>query len=226
MSVKKDNKLPNLSSDKDSLNLKKNITPKNLIGDNFNFKKVKNNLEVIFMEDILTILNNKDNHIDMDSFSTTMRVNKRAGEKEEISFDKITKRIKKLSNKLNINATELAQTIISQIYDGIHTSQIDELAAEICAARSTVHPDYGVMASRIIISNHHKNTSPSFSEVIQSLWDNVDIHNKHTPIINKQLYEMTMANKEKINSVIDYGKDYNFDYFGFKTLERAYLLKI
>ena len=169
---------------------------------------------------------NNDNSINMETFSTTMLVNKRTGEKEEISFDKITKRIKKLSNKLNINTTELPQTIISQIYDGINTSQIDGLAAEICAARSTIHPDYGVMASRVIISNHHKNTSPSFSEVIQTLWDNVDVHNKHTPIINKQLYEMTMTNKEKINSVIDDNKDYNFDYFGFKTLERAYLLKI
>jgi ribonucleoside-diphosphate reductase alpha subunit len=228
MDVKVENNLTKSSSDKDSLILEKNIAPKNLIEDNYNFKKVKDNFEDNFMTDKQIIESTKDTNTiaKMESFSTTMRVNKRTGEKEEISFDKITKRIKKLSHKLNINATELAQTIISQIYDGIHTSQIDELAAEICAARSTVHPDYGVMASRIIISNHHKNTSPSFSEVMQTLWDNVDIHNKHTPIINKELYEMTMANKEKINSVIDYDKDYNFDYFGFKTLERAYLLKI
>ena len=229
MTLNKENKTSKHSLVKDSLILEKNIESKNLIEDNLNFKKIKDNLEDIFMTE-LQIAENKKNtsnpSTNMESFSTTMRVNKRTGEKEEISFDKITKRIKKLSNKLNINATELAQTIISQIYDGIHTSQIDELAAEICAARSTVHPDYGIMASRIIISNHHKNTSPSFSEVMQSLWDNVDIHNKHTPIINKKLYEMTMANKEKINSVIDYDKDYNFDYFGFKTLERAYLLKI
>ena len=226
MVVKSNNNLSEPSSHKDSLILEKIIEPKSLIGDNYNLKKVKDNLEDNFMTDNQISENKVNKPANMESFSTTMRVNKRTGEKEEISFDKITKRIKKLSHKLNINATELAQTIISQIYDGIHTSQIDELAAEICAARSTVHPDYGVMASRIIISNHHKNTSPSFSEVMQTLWDNVDIHNKHTPIINKELYEMTMANKEKINSVIDYDKDYNFDYFGFKTLERAYLLKI
>jgi len=228
MDVKVENNLTKSSSDKDSLILEKNIAPKILIEDNYNLKKVKDNFEDNFMTDKQIIESTKDTNTiaKMESFSTTMRVNKRTGEKEEISFDKITKRIKKLSHKLNINATELAQTIISQIYDGIHTSQIDELAAEICAARSTVHPDYGVMASRIIISNHHKNTSPSFSEVMQTLWDNVDIHNKHTPIINKELYDMTLANKEKINSVIDYDKDYNFDYFGFKTLERAYLLKI
>jgi ribonucleotide reductase alpha subunit len=156
----------------------------------------------------------------------TMYVTKRTGEREEVSFDKITKRIKKLSTGLCINPMELAQTIISQIYDGISTMEIDELSAEVCAGRMTVHPDYCTLAKRIIISNHHKNTSPSFSEAIQMLWDNVDIHNKHTPIINEQLYAMTMENKAKINSVIDYDNDYNFDYFGFKTLERAYLLKI
>ena len=156
----------------------------------------------------------------------TMNVAKRTGEREEVSFDKITKRIKKLSQGLHINPMELAQTIISQIYDGISTMQIDELGAELCASRMTVHPDYGILAKRIIISNHHKNTSPSFSEVIQQLWDNVNIHGKHTPIINEKLYKMTMENKAKINTVLDYEKDYNFDYFGFKTLERSYLLKV
>ena len=93
----------------------------------------------------------------------TMYVTKRTGEKEEVSFDKITKRLKKLSTGLCINPMELAQTIISQIYDGITSMEIDELSAEICAGRMTVHPDYGILAKRIIISNHHKNTSPSFS---------------------------------------------------------------
>ena len=161
-----------------------------------------------------------------ESDSGTMNVTKRTGELEEVSFDKITKRIKKLSSGLKINPMELAQTIITQIYDGITTMEIDELSAEICAGRMTVHPDYGILAKRIIISNHHKNTSPSFSEVIQQLWNNKDIHDKHNPIVNKRLYDMTMENKSKINTVIDYNKDFNFDYFGFKTLERAYLLKI
>ena len=166
------------------------------------------------------------NHKMSNSEPGTMYVTKRTGEREEVSFDKISKRIKKLSDKLFINTMELAQTIISQIYDGITTMQIDELTAEICASRMTQHPHYGILAKRIIISNHHKNTSPSFSEVIQQLWNNVDYHGVHTPIINKHLYDMTMENKSKINTVIDYNKDYNFDYFGFKTLERAYLLKI
>ena len=157
---------------------------------------------------------------------STMYVIKRTGEREEVSFDKISKRFKKLSDKLCINTIELAQSIINQIYNDITTMEIDELSAELCASRLTQHPDYGVLAKRIIISNHHKNTSPSFSEVIQQLWNNTDIHNKHSPIVNKELYDMTMENKLKINSVLDCNKDYNYDYFGFKTLERSYLLKL
>ena len=158
--------------------------------------------------------------------ANTMYVTKRGGEKEEVSFDKITKRLKKLSNGLSINTIELAQVIITQIYDGIRTTEIDELAAGTCASRVSTNPDYGVMASRIIISNHHKFTSNSFSEVVQQLCDNVDPVGESSPIINSEIYKLVMANKEKINSVIDYNRDYKFDYFGFKTLERAYLLKV
>lgn len=158
--------------------------------------------------------------------SNTMYVTKRGGEKEEVSFDKITKRLKKLSSGLSINTIELAQVIITKIYDGIKTVEIDELAAGTCACRVSSNPDYGSMASRIIISNHHKFTSNSFSEVIQQLWDNVDSQGQTSPIINESMYKLVMANKDKINSVLDYNKDYKFDYFGFKTLERAYLLKI
>ena len=158
--------------------------------------------------------------------SNTMYVTKRGGEKEEVSFDKITKRLKKLSSGLSINTIELAQIIITKIYDGIKTVEIDELAAGTCACRVSSNPDYGSMASRIIISNHHKFTSNSFSEVIQQLWDNVDSQGQTSHIINESMYKLVMANKDKINSVLDYNKDYKFDYFGFKTLERAYLLKI
>ena len=158
--------------------------------------------------------------------SNTMYVTKRGGEKEEVSFDKITKRLKKLSSGLSINTIELAQIIITKIYDGIKTVEIDELAAGTCACRVSSNPDYGIMASRIIISNHHKFTSNSFSEVIQQLWDNVDSLGQPSPIINESMYKLVMANKDKINSVLDYNRDYKFDYFGFKTLERAYLLKI
>ena len=155
-----------------------------------------------------------------------MYVIKRTGEREEVSFDKCIKRIQKLSKDLKINPTEVAQLLIMQIYDGVETYKLDELAAEICAAKSTLHPDYGKLSSRIIISNHHKNTSPSYSEVIHQLWNNKDILGVQTPLINELLYKTVMANKEKINTTIDYEKDFNYDYFGFKTLERSYLMRV
>jgi ribonucleoside-diphosphate reductase alpha chain len=156
----------------------------------------------------------------------SMYVIKRTGEREEVSFDKCLKRIQKLSKDLKINPMEVSQLIITQIYDGVETNKLDELAADICAAKTTIHPDYGKLASRIIVSNHHKNTSPSYSEVVQVLWDNKDVHGISTPLINEALYKMVMDNKEKINATLDYEKDFNYDYFGFKTLERAYLLRI
>ncbi len=158
--------------------------------------------------------------------SDTYYVTKRNGDKEEVSFDKITKRIKKLSTGLNLNCIELAQSIISRIYPGIYTRQIDELSAEICASRMTVNPDYGKLASRIIISSHHKFTTSSFSEAVQQLWDNTDVRGNPSPIVNRDFYNLVMKNKEKINSSINYDRDYNLDYFGFKTLERSYLLKV
>ena len=157
----------------------------------------------------------------------SMYVLKRNNEKEEVSFDKIIKRIQKYSKDLTkLNAIELAQQIIAQIFNGIPTHKIDELTAEICAAKTTTHPDYGKLASRITISNHHKNTSPSYSEVIQLLWDNKDVLGDHCPLINKRLYDMVMEHKNKINATLDYDKDFNYDYFGFKTLERSYLMRI
>ena len=159
--------------------------------------------------------------------SMSMYVLKRNGEREEVSFDKIIKRIQKYAKDLTkVNAIELAQQIIAQIFNGIPTHKIDELTAEICAAKTTTHPDYGKLASRITISNHHKNTSPSYSEVVQILWDNKDVLGEHCPLINKRLYDMVMEHKNKINATLDYEKDFNYDYFGFKTLERSYLMRI
>ena len=168
----------------------------------------------------------KDISISDSTMAETMYVIKRTGEREEVSFDKCLKRIQKLSKDLKINPMEVSQLIITQIYDGVETNKLDELAAEICAAKTTIHPDYGRLASRIIVSNHHKNTSPSYSEVVQVLWDNKDVHGVASPLINDALYKMVMDNKEKINATLDYDKDFNYDYFGFKTLERAYLLRI
>ena len=169
---------------------------------------------------------NNSNHLNNDNMFETMYVIKRTGEREEVSFDKCLKRIQKLSKDLKINPVEVAKLIITQIYDGVETMKLDELAAEICAAKTTIHPDYAKLASRIIISNHHKNTSPSYSEVIQQLYNNKDDLGLPKPLINERLYKIVTENKEKINSFIDYEKDYNYDYFGFKTLERAYLKRV
>ena len=103
---------------------------------------------------------------------------------------------------------------------------MDELAAYLCSSLSIEHPDYSILASRIIVSNHHKNTSPSFSETIQTLYNNVDNHGDPIPLVSTELYSVVCKNKEKLNTCIDYQRDYLFDYFGFKTLERAYLLRV
>ena len=155
-----------------------------------------------------------------------MNVQKRNGDCEEVSFDKVLKRIKLLSHELHINVFEIAQKVCSRIYDGVKTSELDELAAHMCSSLTLEHPDYGVMASRIIVSNHHKNTSPSFSETVQILYDNVDTEGKHNPLVSQELYDVVQKHKEKLNSYIDYNRDYGFDYFGFKTLEKAYLMRV
>ena len=155
-----------------------------------------------------------------------MRVIKRNSEMEDVSFDKVLNRLKNLSNGLTIDVTEIAQKVCTRIYDGVKTYELDELAAYLCSSMSIEHPDYSILASRIIVSNHHKNTSPSFSETVHILYNNVDNHDNHTPLVSEELYNIVVNNKEKLNTHIDYQRDYLFDYFGFKTLERAYLLRL
>lgn len=151
-----------------------------------------------------------------------MRVIKRNGDYEEVSFDKVLNRLKKLSdtggNALKIDISEIAQKVCTRIFDGVKTTELDEMAAYLCSSMSVEHPDYSVLASKIIISNHHKNTSPSFSETIHILHSN--------NLVSDEIYDIVNKNKEKLNSYIDYSRDYLFDYFGFKTLERAYLMKV
>jgi ribonucleoside-diphosphate reductase alpha subunit len=154
-----------------------------------------------------------------------MQVFKRNGKNQEVSFDKVKNRIKYLCSGLNIDPIIIAQKVCSRIYDGVKTSELDELAAQICTSMCTENIEYGVLGSRIIISNSHKNTSPSFSEKIYVLYHHKDIHGEHSPLIAKDVYEVVMNNKEKLNDVIDYQRDYNFNYFSYKTLERAYLMK-
>ena len=155
-----------------------------------------------------------------------MRVIKRNFEYEDVSFDKVLTRLKNLSSDLNINVYELAQKVCTRIYDGVNTYELDELSAYLSSSMSIDNPDYSILASRIIISNHQKNTSPSFSETIQILYDNKDINGNKSPLITQELYDIVSKNKEKLNNYIDYQRDFLFDYFGFKTLERAYLIRI
>jgi ribonucleoside-diphosphate reductase alpha subunit len=156
-----------------------------------------------------------------------MRVLKRNSEYQDVSFDKVSHRIRKLSEGLkSIDPIVVAQKICSQIYDGVKTSELDELTARFCASKATDNIEYGTLASRIIISNNHKNTSPSFSETITMLYNRKDTNGKIVPLINDKVYDIVLKNKNKLNDVIDYERDYNFDFFGFKTLEKAYLLKL
>ena len=159
-----------------------------------------------------------------------MRVSKRNNTYEDISFDKVLRRLRKLCEEgaklTHISPDEIAQRVCARIYDGVKTTELDELAAQMCASLVTVHPEYGTLASRIVISNHHKNTSPSFSETIGLLYNAKDIHNNPNPLISDELYNIVKAHKEKLNSTIDYQRDYTIDYFGFKTLERSYLIRV
>ena len=156
-----------------------------------------------------------------------MRVQKRDGSYEDVSFDKVLRRIQTQCADLSgVDAHSIAQRVCTRIYDGVHTTELDELAAQMCASLVTEHPDYGMLASRLIVSNHQKNTSPSFSETMSIMWHARDVHDVHSPLISEELWNIVQANKEKLNSVIEYDRDFNMDYFGFKTLERSYLVRV
>jgi len=158
-----------------------------------------------------------------------MKVEKRNGNFEVVSFDKVIKRLQALCNmepKLDIDVINIAQKVVGRIYDGVKTVELDELAARICTSNITINPSYGVLASRIIISNNHKGTSPSFSETIYILYQNKNKLGNLSPLIAADVYKIVMENKDKLNDIIDYSRDYNFDYFAFKTLEKAYLMKV
>ena len=163
------------------------------------------------------------------SFEDEMRVMKRNGNYETISFDKILHRVRKVGTEANvqINYTPLVMKIIDQLYDGIDTSKIDELTAEQCASQITQHPDFGKLGSHLIISNHHKNTKKLFADVMNDLYNFKDVNNKHSALLSKSFIDdVNSFDENVIENIIDYNRDYLIDYFGFKTLERAYLFKI
>jgi len=163
-----------------------------------------------------------------DETSTDMRVTKRDGELEDIAFDKILNRVKKLGLEANIqiNYSSLVMKVIDQLYDKIPTTKIDELTAEQCAVMSTQHPDYAVLAGRVVVSNHQKNTEASLHKVMEQLYWYNDVHGKHSPLLSYDTWMVISANKDELEGMIDYNRDYLIDYFGFKTLERAYLFKV
>jgi ribonucleoside-diphosphate reductase alpha chain len=155
-----------------------------------------------------------------------MRIIKRDGSEEPVSFDKVLKRIQKAAKGLVVQVDTLAQNIISQICDGISSSKLDDLAAQLAASLSTLHPDYATLASRLTISNHHKNTPLSFAEVVHALRNQVSLHTgKKVFYVSEELHEVSKSHAALIESRIRYERDYDFDYFGFKTLEKSYLLK-
>lgn len=161
------------------------------------------------------------------SFLTTvmeneMNVTKRNGQLETVSFDKILQRIKRIGKEagIKVNYTALAMKVIDQLYDGISTIKIDELSAEQCASMASINYEYNTLAGRIMISNHQKNTSDSFSEVMETLY------NQPASLVSDELIAVVREYKEILDELCDYSRDFLIDYFGFKTLDRAYLIKI
>ena len=158
-----------------------------------------------------------------------MNVVKRDGRKEPIMFDKITDRIRKLNYELNslVDPVKVAMRVIEGLYDGVTTSELDNLAAEIAATMTTTHPDYAKLAARISVSNMHKNTKKSFSETMKDLYEYVNPRTgKKAPLLSDEVYKIIEKNAEKLDSSVIYNRDFSYDFFGFKTLERSYLLKL
>ena len=158
-----------------------------------------------------------------------MYVVKRDGRREAVKFDKITARIKKLCYGLNplVTPEKVAMKVIEGLYDGVTTSELDNLAAEVAATNTITHPDYALLASRIAVSNLHKNTKKSFSDVIKDLYEYIDPKtNQNAPLISDEVYDVITKNADILDSTIIYDRDFRYDFFGFKTLERSYLLRL
>src|SRR5210317_611867 len=158
-----------------------------------------------------------------------MFVLKRDGRKEPVMFDKITARVRKMCYGLNklVDPVKVAMRVIEGLYDGVTTSELDNLAAEIAATMTVQHPDYARLAARIAVSNLHKNTKKTFSEVMTDLYAYVNPRTgKKAPLLSEEVYKVIMDNAAKLDSTIIYNRDFGYDYFGFKTLERSYLLKL
>jgi len=160
----------------------------------------------------------------------TMQVVNRKGEREDVRFDAILEKLSSLTTGLDTNwvdAANLTKLTIEGLYDGVTTRELDQLAAETAASLASHHPDYSKLAARICVDDLHRSTKGTFSEVITDLREFIDPESgEHAPLISEEVYEIIMANKENLDSYVDYDRDFNYDYFGFKTLERSYLLKL
>jgi len=158
-----------------------------------------------------------------------MNVLKRDGRSEPMMFDKITARVRKLCYGLNelVDPVKVAMRVIEGLYDGVTTSELDTLAAEIAATMTVTHPDYALLAARISVSNLHKNTKKTFSDVMTDLYEYVNPRTgKKAPLLSDEVYKIIKKNSDELDSIIIYNRDFGYDYFGFKTLERSYLLKL
>ncbi|KAK4909207.1 ribonucleotide-diphosphate reductase subunit rnr1, partial [Elasticomyces elasticus] len=159
-----------------------------------------------------------------------MFVYKRNGRKERVQFDKITARVSRLCYGLDpehVDAAAITQKVISGVYQGVTTIELDNLAAETAAYMTVTHPDYATLAARIAVSNLHKQTKKQFSAVVTDLYNYVNPKNgKPSPMISQKTYECVMKHADELDSAIVYDRDFNYQYFGFKTLERSYLLKV
>lgn len=159
-----------------------------------------------------------------------MQVIKRSGHREEVSFDKITARLRKLTYNLDtnyVNLIEVSRKVIMGLYDGVTTVELDNLAAETAATMATVHPDYALLAARIAVSNLHKETEKSFSKVVNELYHYVDPKTgDRAGLISEDTQRIVQKHKSRLDSAIIFDRDFEFDYFGFKTLERSYLMRM
>mmetsp|Transcript_85055 Transcript_85055/g.162746 ORF Transcript_85055/g.162746 Transcript_85055/m.162746 type:complete len:809 (-) Transcript_85055:212-2638(-) len=161
--------------------------------------------------------------------SQQMYIVKRNGDHQEVSFDSITNRIAALCEGLDpkyVDPVSITQKVVEGFYNGISTSEIDTLAAETCAYMSQKHPDFSTLAARIAVSNLHKNTSDSFSETCRCLYEYVDKQGRCASLIAKDVWEFIRDNAAALDAAVDYHRDYKYDYFGFKTLEKSYLLRV
>lgn len=159
-----------------------------------------------------------------------MQVIKRSGQRENVSFDKITARLRKLSYGLDtnfVNNIEISKKVIMGLYDGVTTVELDNLAAETAASMATIHPDYALMAARIAVSNLHKETEKSFSKVVNALYHYIDPKTgERAGLIGEETHQIVMRHRDRFDSAIIFDRDFDFDYFGFKTLERSYLMRM